>query len=169
MSTPHTHSKSFALGGQRALMLPAILAFIIDVASKQVASDLLAGRGVMDVAPFLNLRLAYNPGVSFGLFPVATQSQASMLVLATALMTVAITWLGLTAREPWQKVGFGLIVGGAAANVLDRLTDTLVTDFIDVHAFGWHWPTFNMADAAITCGVSLLLMTLLGLPDRRPT
>lgn len=49
------------------------------------------------------------------------------------------------------------MIGGAAANVVDRLGDGLVTDFIDVHAFGWHWPTFNMADVAITCGVALFL------------
>ena len=166
MSAARNRPGSFVVGSQAALVLPAFITLVVDVVSKHVASDLLPGLGVVKIGSFLNLRLGHNAGVSFGLFPAVTQSHASMLVFATALITILIVWLGLTARESWQKAGVGLIVGGAAANVVDRFRDGLVTDFIDVHAFGWHWPTFNIADVAITCGVALLLFAPAG-PGKR--
>lgn len=98
MSAARNRPGSFVVGNQGALLLPAFLAFVVDVVSKQVASGLLPARGLVDVGPFLNLRLTYNAGVSFGLFPADTPSHVSLLVLATALMAVLIAWLGLTAR-----------------------------------------------------------------------
>jgi len=56
------------------------------------------------------------------------------------------------------EVGLGLVIGGALGNVIDRLRFQAVVDFIDLHAVGYHWPAFNVADAAVTIGVSLLLL-----------
>jgi signal peptidase II len=54
--------------------------------------------------------------------------------------------------------GLGLIIGGAVGNVIDRMRFGAVVDFLDAHAFGWHWPAFNVADSAICIGAALLLV-----------
>jgi signal peptidase II len=55
-------------------------------------------------------------------------------------------------------LGLGLILGGAIGNVIDRLRFGHVVDFVDVHAFGWHWPAFNVADSAISVGAVILIL-----------
>jgi lipoprotein signal peptidase len=66
-------------------------------------------------------------------------------------------------------LGIGLIIGGAFGNILDRLRIGAVTDFVDVHYKGWHWPTFNLADVAIVSGVTLLVLFSFRATDRQPT
>src|SRR3546814_5337850 len=66
----------------------------------------------------------------------------------------------------WTSVSIGLVIGGSLGNVVDRLTFGAVFDFLDIHAGGWHWPAFNLADSAISVGVVLLLVESL-LPERK--
>ena len=73
--------------------------------------------------------------------------------------------LALRARHPVERTGFALIVGGAIGNIIDRLRQGAVTDFLDVFWQDWHWPTFNVADMAITLGAACLLAS--SLPQRR--
>ncbi len=75
------------------------------------------------------------------------------LVVASGLVIWA---LRTTITSEW--IGLSLIAGGALGNALDRHRQGAVTDFLDVHWAGWHWPTFNMADVAITCGAGLLIL-----------
>ncbi len=65
------------------------------------------------------------------------------------------------AKEGLLAAGLGLVVGGALGNVVDRIRFGAVVDFLDLHWAGWHWPAFNVADAAITLGVALLLLDAL--------
>jgi len=65
-------------------------------------------------------------------------------------------------------LGLALILGGALGNVIDRLRFGQVVDFVDLHAFGWHWPAFNVADSAITVGAALLVFEGLLHRERRP-
>ena len=78
------------------------------------------------------------------------------------LLTVAITgglvyWLFRENRR-WTVIGLGLIIGGAVGNLIDRLRFGAVADFLDVHAFGYHWPAFNAADSAITVGAIVVIL-----------
>ena len=73
----------------------------------------------------------------------------------------------LSASDAVTAAAAGLIAGGAIGNLVDRLRFGAVTDFIDLHWGAAHWPTFNLADAAIVCGVALLLLTVRG-SDGRP-
>jgi signal peptidase II len=77
--------------------------------------------------------------------------------LALVIVLAMIVWLG---RSVWlfERVALGLIVGGALGNVTDRLLWGAVADFFDFHAFGYHWPAFNVADSAIVVGVAVLLL-----------
>lgn len=141
----------------------AIIA-VLDVWSKSAMLAWLApARRSIEVTPFLNLRLGFNPGVSFGLFPAETELARASLIGFAVVATLLVVWLGLKSHATVERASFASIAGGAIGNIVDRYADGFVTDFLDLHAFGWHWPTFNLADVAITCGViALLATTVLG-------
>lgn len=113
---------------------------------------------VVEVTGFFNLVLLCNTGISFGLWP--GESAAKPWILSAFAVAVVIGLLIWVRRKDslLLTAGCGLVVGGALGNVVDRLRLGCVIDFIDVHAAGWHWPAFNLADSAITVGVALLLV-----------
>ena len=79
----------------------------------------------------------------------------TIITVITALITIClIIWL-VKAQKPITKISLSLIIGGAIGNIIDRLEHGAVIDFLDVHAFGLHWPAFNVADSAITVGVGI--------------
>lgn len=135
---------------------PAFLAALgiafADLASKAVAESVLV-TGSIPVLPVFTLRLGLNPGVSFGLFAAHTPVEKAVLITITALLITFIGFLAVRAKTGHERVGFAMIVGGALGNWLDRLMDGVVTDFLDFHVGQWHFPAFNVADAAITLGV----------------
>jgi lipoprotein signal peptidase len=116
----------------------------------------------------LNLTFVWNRGVTFGL--LSSYGTWSYLVLAAVALGVVAAlgvWLR-RAESPLVAVSLGAITGGAVGNVIDRLRFGAVADFIDVHVGAWHWYVFNVADAAIVCGVAaLVLESLLPLPHKR--
>ena len=142
-----------------------ILGFLIvgivlatDLASKAAMySALIKAGGVIEVLSFFDLRLGYNRGVSFGLL----SSQSDWMPWALAVFAFAVsTYLSVRlwrARTKTEAIWIGLIIGGALANATDRLVDGAVTDFLDVHINGYHWPTFNLADVAIVIGVAIVI------------
>ncbi|OYW68353.1 MAG: signal peptidase II [Bosea sp. 12-68-7] len=110
------------------------------------------------VLPVLNLRLGFNTGVTFGLFAESAAGAVWVLVLVTLGITaMLLRWLWRTASRV-EALALGLVIGGALGNVVDRIRIGAVVDFLDAHYAGWHWPTFNMADVAIVCGVALLIL-----------
>jgi signal peptidase II len=122
-----------------------------------------AGGGVVQVASFFNLVLAWNHGMSFGLFNSnAALNAAIFTVLAAIIVGGLVMWLWRV-QEPLLAVAIGLVIGGAVGNVVDRLWRGAVVDFLDFHLGEWHWFAFNLADAAICIGVGLMLIdSLLG-------
>lgn len=131
---------------------------VVDLLTKGVAESLLHSSSKIVVAPMLNLRLGYNKGVSFGLFPAETAGAVAVLVAFQGLAITALTLFAVRSDERLERTALGLIVGGALGNLADRVTDGVVTDFIDFHAAGWHWPAFNVADIGITVGAVLLVV-----------
>jgi signal peptidase II len=113
------------------------------------------------VTPFFNLVLTWNRGMSFGLFNRnAAWNAALFSVLAVVIVTALLVWLWRT-ESRLVAAGVGLVAGGAVGNVVDRLRLGAVTDFLDFHWGEWHFATFNLADAAISVGVALLLLDAL--------
>ncbi len=105
------------------------------------------------VTTFFNLVLHYNRGVSFGflstehpLMPYALGAAALVLIVLVGI------WLWRTSSS-LLALGLTCIFGGAISNLLDRIWDGAVTDFLDFYLRAYHWPAFNLADVAITCGV----------------
>lgn len=116
------------------------------------------------VLPVFNLRLGFNTGVTFGLFrESATEAVWLLVALKLAVVVFLVLWLR-RATSRVEALALALIIGGALGNIADRVRQGAVTDFLDAHYDGWHWPTFNMADVAIVAGVSLLLLTGLCAP-----
>ncbi len=116
----------------------------------------------VEIASFFNLVMVWNRGMSFGLF---SEHDALMAMIGITLsITLGVTiWLWRT-REAWLSWPLGLVIGGAAGNIIDRFRFGAVADFFDVHAYGYHWPAFNIADSAIVTGVALIAWRSLILP-----
>jgi len=137
----------------------AVVVIALDQASKIVMLGVLPELGArIEVTGFFNLVHVRNTGVSFGMF----QSVPVWLiaVLALAITAGLCVWMA-RAESRLVAASLGLAVGGAIGNVIDRVRFGWVFDFLDFHAFGWHWPAFNLADSAITVGVIGLLATSL--------
>ncbi|MCW9033540.1 MAG: signal peptidase II [Alphaproteobacteria bacterium] len=132
----------------------------IDLTSKWFfATHIMSPPRLIPVAPFFNLVLGFNRGVSFGLF--ASNSTFVPYVLAA----VALVVIGVLSVALWRSnnlaptAGLAAIIGGALSNVLDRLDDGAVIDFLDFYIGQYHWPAFNFADTFIFCGAFLLLIS----------
>ncbi|MFU0505286.1 signal peptidase II [Pseudaminobacter sp. NGMCC 1.201702] len=109
----------------------------------------------VEVLPVLDLVYLRNPGISFGMLGGMPRW---LLVLASLVIVgILLTWMWRTAR-PVVATALGLISGGAIGNIVDRVRLGAVTDFLDFHVGGYHWPAFNLADVAIVCGAALMLL-----------
>ena len=125
--------------------------------------------GAVAVTPFFNLVVVWNRGVSFGMFGSDGALAPWILSgLALAVVVALLVWLRQV-DHPLPGVGLGLIIGGAVGNVIDRVRFGAVLDFLDVHALGWHWPAFNVADSAICIGAAFLLVDGLLIHRRHST
>ncbi len=113
---------------------------------------------LIEVLPFFNLRLAWNPGISFSMFSSGEPLTVALLVTMQLCIVGLMLWWLRQADTRWMKVGIGFIVGGALGNIIDRLHYGMVVDFLDFFAAGYHFPTFNVADSAITIGVGFWLL-----------
>jgi len=143
-------------------LLTAAAILLLDQASKLAAEAWLAPYQPVALLPFLNLTLAYNPGAAFSLLADQPGWQRWFFsALALAVSGYIVWWLRtLTTAERLQGLALGLVLGGALGNLVDRLRIGMVVDFVDLHYAGFHWPAFNVADAGITVGVALLLLTV---------
>jgi signal peptidase II len=138
----------------------ALLALGADQASKGwiLLSLDLPARFDVPVLPGLDLTMVWNHGVTFGLLQAGSGGGHLALGLAALVITaLLIGWMRRTDRR-LVATALGLVVGGALGNIIDRLRFGAVVDFIRVHAAGYSWYVFNVADACIVCGVGVLLI-----------
>jgi signal peptidase II len=151
-------------------LLAALVVLAADQASKYwVLHGLdLPAVGQIVLLPVLNLTFVRNSGVTFGLLNgYGTWSYLVLAAVALAVVVALGVWLR-RAESLLVAVSLGAIAGGAVGNVIDRLRFGSVVDFIDAHLGDWHWYVFNVADAAIVCGVAaLVLENLLPRPHKR--
>lgn len=140
-----------------ALILIVVIA-VLDQITKQIMIDLVfEPPRVIEVTSFFNLVPVRNTGVSFGLFGTNTELARWALVgVAVVIMIALLIWL-IRAGSKYITVALVLVIGGAVSNVIDRALSGAVIDFLDFHAFGVHWPAFNIADSVIVLGTAMLL------------
>ena len=139
-------------------LLIAILAFFIDQLSKWwMLAFVMNPPQVISVTPFFNLVLAWNKGVSFGMFNDQGDSGAWILSSIAILITLVLIYWLIKAKTNITAIGLGAIIGGAIGNVFDRLNHGAVLDFLDFYVNNLHWPAFNAADSFITIGAITLM------------
>jgi len=131
----------------------------LDQLSKFALTRMLAHGSGIEVAPFFNLVLAHNRGAAFSFLSDAGGWQRTLFIGIAVLATAVIVTLLLKhSGERLFSAGLALILGGALGNLWDRIVLGYVVDFLDFHAFGWHFWAFNVADSAITVGAGLLIL-----------
>jgi signal peptidase II len=145
---------------------PVGRATMIWIAAATVAADqatkwwavarLRQGAPIVLLPNFLELRFQVNTGAAFSMF----EGHTGWLALFSALISVGLLtwgWL-LPARERGLRLPFGLILGGAVGNLIDRVWLRHVIDFIVAHWHQYYWPTFNVADSAVCIGMAWLIL-----------
>jgi signal peptidase II len=151
----------------RKWLLLSALIVVADQLTKYVAVQFLAMGKVVTVTPFFNLVLVYNSGAAFSILSEAAGWQRGLFI---AIALIASAWIVYLLRKYPHQYGFALalslVLAGAVGNAIDRIVIGAVIDFLDFHALGYHWPAFNVADSAITCGAALLIWD--ALRPRRP-
>lgn len=133
----------------------AAAGFVADQLLKTWAHASVDTQGVIEAFPGLNIIATSNTGVAFS---VAQDVPPWLLVsVSVAISLFLLVLLGRTRRAA-HALGLGLAIGGALSNVVDRLRLGAVRDFIDLYWRDWHWPAFNLADAAIVSGLAMVLL-----------
>ena len=152
----------------RVMLISLIAAAVVgDQLTKTAALSLLSQGTAVPVLPGFNLSLGFNTGASFGMMGGFMAGKPLLMAALTGALTLAFAVMAVRAQHALERAGFALVVGGALGNIIDRLRQGAVTDFLDLYWRDWHWPTFNVADIAITLGAVLILAASLPLRRRK--
>jgi signal peptidase II len=150
----------------------AALALLADQGSKLVMlyaagfAHMFPGQSVQ-VLPFFNLVMVWNPGISYGLFPASGRLGTGILVVISLAAVGGLSWWLWRSSSRALTAGFGLVIGGALGNLIDRLIYGKVADFFHFYGFGYDWYVFNVADLAITLGAIAIMYDVLK-PEPEP-
>ena len=122
--------------------------------------------GLIELLPIFDLRYTENHGISLGLFQASSDAMRWGLVAVTSLIAIGVAYWITREEKKWDQIALGLVLGGALGNILDRVRHGYVVDFADLH-FGEFRPffIFNVADAAISIGVVILLLRAILVKD----
>ena len=143
----------------------SLLTIALDQATKLLVDATLPVYSSRTIIPnFIDLVHVHNAGVAFGLLNGADHPQRSLLT--TGLALVALVGIAYYARhvrseERIARLGLSLILGGAVGNLIDRMRQGYVIDFVDVYSGNWHFWAFNVADAAISVGATLVFIDVI--------
>jgi len=139
----------------------AAIVFLLEQVTKWIVLGPLDLRNVLqiEILPIFNLTYTENHGISLGLFQASSDAMRWLLVLGTSLVAAGVAYWIAREERRWDQVALGMVLGGALGNILDRVRHGYVVDFADLH-FGEFRPffIFNVADAAISIGVVILLL-----------
>lgn len=159
---PARHSERAGPYDWFALLVVVAATFLVDQATKSVATRSLARGESEQIVSFFSLTRIQNDGIAFSQF-------GGQSLLISVMTSAAIVWMLVYFTRSGRKhavvpSALGLVIGGASANLVDRMGDGKVTDFLQIH----HWPIFNVADMSIVCGVALLIVALSRQDARQP-
>jgi signal peptidase II len=137
----------------------SVLVVILDQVTKQLAESRLAWGEPVEIYSWFNLMLAYNRGAAFSFLSDAAGWQRWFFIIIGGVAVIVILfWMRrLSSSEHLTAASLALILGGAVGNIIDRFLYGHVVDFIQWHYQDWYWPAFNVADSAITVGVTFLI------------
>lgn len=138
----------------------AVAAWALDQANKWWTLEIyrIEDKGRVAVTPFLDLVYVKNTGISYSMLELSGQAGQNLLASFAVAVTLALAvWLARGTTNKLMATSLGLIMGGAIGNAIDRVLLGGVADFFSLHAFGFYWYVFNIADVAIVAGVIGLL------------
>ncbi len=154
---------------RRLFWVTAACVVLIDLVTKLVAeSALLHTAAVPIFGDWVQLRLVYNRGAAFGLHVGAFSRWVFLGVAVVAIIVLSRMSRGGPPGDRFRQLALGLVAGGAAGNLVDRIRSARgVVDFLDVGIGTLRWPTFNVADIAVSCGAIALALSLWREDSRR--
>jgi signal peptidase II len=159
------------MANRTAAYLTALAIFVLDQLTKWIVSVPLAlkARGQIEILPIFNLTWVENNGISLGLLNATTPTGRWMLVAMTAAIAIGVAWWIMREEKRGDQLALSRVLGGALGNIVDRVRHGYVVDFADLH-FGAFRPflVFNVADAAISIGVVILLLRAFLVRDKAP-
>jgi signal peptidase II len=145
---------------------------VVDQLTKALVRELLPLHDSVSIIPgLLNLTHVRNTGAAFGLLDAVDFPSKAVLIpviAAAALIAVGMYSASLAHHQLIARIGLALIIGGAAGNLLDRVVAGSVVDFVDVYWRTWHFWAFNAADSAISVGVGVMILDMIGLGTHVP-
>ncbi len=145
------------------IVIPVV--FILDQITKKWAISALKGKPAIDVIKgYFDFRYVENPGAAWGIFGSMDDSVRKpffVIVSIIAILFIIYFFIKIKKEQRVLSVAISLILGGAFGNFYDRVVNSYVVDFIHWFYKDYHWPTFNIADSAITCGVILMIIHML--------
>ena len=136
-----------------------LLFIVIDIISKKYVYNIIDLNTFIPISFFIELTHIHNFGISFGLFSGLVSSW--ILVIIGLLVTIFIYYLMRSASDIIEEWGLFLVITGALANIIDRLINGYVIDFIYLHYNSFSWPAFNIADIYITIGIMMVILNLI--------
>lgn len=144
---------------KRFIVLIVGLVVVLDQFTKSILVHNLPLYGKIVVVPgFFNIVHWRNPGAAFGFLNFGTTAAIAFLIITSVAAIILIGFFIRQAQSRGSVVALSMVAGGAFGNLIDRVRHGEVIDFLDFHAWGYHWPAFNVADSAITVGVAFALL-----------
>ncbi|MGE4240731.1 signal peptidase II [Ramlibacter sp.] len=135
----------------------AAAAVVGDFATKALVRARMVEGESLPLAPFFNLVSARNSGAAFSFLADAGGWQRWFFIVLALLVSAVLAWMLSAKRDRIEAFAYAMILGGAVGNAIDRFAFGSVTDFLDFHLAGLHWPVFNVADIAICVGALCLV------------
>lgn len=147
----------------------SLIIILLDQLTKYIAVDIIPLHQSIEVFPFFNWTLMYNEGAAFSfLSDQGGWQRWFFIILSSIVTTVLVIWLlRLLNDERSIAISLSLIIGGAVGNLIDRILLGHVVDFIHLHYESYYWPAFNVADSAITVGVTIMIVDSLFFAQKR--
>ena len=147
-----------------------LIVLILDQWSKIAIDSSMTLYESIALVPYFNLTYVHNTGAAFSFLSEAGGWQRWFFaIIAFVISIVLAVWLSrLKKHETLLALALSLVLGGAIGNLIDRVAYGYVIDFLDVYYQSWHWPAFNIADAAISTGVFLMLLESFGIGVDKP-
>lgn len=142
----------------------SFLVFLLDQFSKKLIYTFFTlNESILIIKNFFNITYIHNKGLVFGIFS-NTQNKFVILLISilslAALFFLSVYFFAINTKSKLFSFGFSFVLGGAMGNMLDRLIQGYVIDFLDFYIGKYHWPTFNIADTFICIGVLLLFLDI---------
>lgn len=152
------------LNAKIAYLILSFLVFLLDQFSKKVIYTFFTlNESIPIIKNFFNITYIHNKGLVFGIFS-NTQNKFVILLISilslAALFFLSVYFFAINTKSKLFSFGFSFVLGGAMGNMLDRLIQGYVIDFLDFYIGKYHWPTFNIADTFICIGVLLLFLDI---------